>query len=148
MESGVRDARKPARSGSLWFAGSLAVAPGGIDEYRTLAAYVERDPTRGIPGIFAVYQRGFDSNPAGDGRPATSSATTIELYDTAFHDNAIFGIRKEFTNDGLGNVVQSGNLDFEYHISRFLHAYVETYAAQHQKPGYRYMLWWTVPLQR
>jgi hypothetical protein len=101
-----------------------------------------------MPGIFATYQRAFDSNPGAGSPAAWSAATTLELYQTLLHDNGIAGIRHEFTNDGLGNVVQTSNLDFEYHVARFLHVYVETYAQQHQKPGYRYMLWWTVPFER
>lgn len=139
---------RPLEFGFYGSRGSLRLSEGPTDQYHSVAAYVERDPTGGVPGIFATYQRAFDSNPGNGSPPASSSATTIELYQTLLHDNAIVGIRKEFTNDGLGNELQSGNLDFEYHIARFLHVYAETYAQQHQKPGFRYMLWWTVPLER
>ena len=139
---------RPTEFGLFGSRGALHLTEGGTDEYRSLAAYVERDPAGGMPGVFAIYQRAFDSNPGNGEPPAFSTAATLELYQTGFKDRAIFGIRKEFTNDGLGNVLQSENADFEYHIARFLHSYVEVYAAQHQKPGYRYMLWWTVPFER
>ena len=139
---------RPLEFGLYGSRGALHLPEGPTDQYHSVAAYVERDPVRGTPGIFATYQRAFDSNP-GNGAPAAwSSATSVELYQTALHDNAIVGIRRELTNDGLGTVTQSGNVDFEYHLARFLHVYVETYVQQHSTPGYRYMLWWTAPLER
>lgn len=138
----------PLEFGFYGSRGALQLPEGPIDQYHSVAAYVERDPTKGMPGFFATYQRGFDSNPGNADPAAASSATTVELYQTLMHDNAILGVRKEFTNDGLGNELQSENVDFEYHLARFLHVYVEAYAQEHAKPGYRYMLWWTTPLER
>ena len=137
---------RPLEIGVYGSRGSLHLSGGLTDQYHSVAGYAELDPTRGGPGVFAIYQRAFDSNPGGGAGPASSSALSLELYDSLFNDNAILGVRKEFTNDGLGNTLQTGNVDFEYHLTRFVHVYVESYFAQHQKPGYRYMLWWTFPL--
>ncbi|HKE36167.1 MAG TPA: hypothetical protein VKB39_01955 [Candidatus Baltobacteraceae bacterium] len=138
----------PLEFGIFGSRGALHLTEGGTDQYHSIAGYVERDPTAKWPGFFASYQRAFDSNPGGGMPSASSSALTLEVYKTILHDNGIVGIRREFTNDGLGTLQQTGNVDFEYHIARFLHAYVETYTQQHAKLGYRYMLWWTVPFER
>lgn len=140
------DPNHPGEAGLFGSRGSVPLSEGGTDQYHSLAAYVERDPIGGMPGFFAMYQRAFDANPGNGAPPTTSLAVTEEAYQTLFRGNAIVGIRHEFTNDGLGTTAQSGNLDFEYHLARFVHVYLETYVQQHQKPGYRYMLWWTAPL--
>jgi hypothetical protein len=45
----------------------------------------------------------------------------------------------EAANDGSGTQNQTGNLDFNYQIARFLHAYVEEYFGSHMTPGWRYI---------
>lgn len=75
---------------------------------------------------------------------AGSTAETLEFYQPVL-DKGLISFRKEWTNDGLGTQNQSGNIDFNYQVARFLHAYVEEYFGSHQTPGWRYMIWWTTP---
>lgn len=138
----------PLEAGIFGERGSFPLPEGSLDQYYSLSAYAERDPEKTYPGIFFVYQIAHDSNPGAGASASGSTAATIELYRNFFNDRAVVGIRKEFTNDGLGAQQQTGNIDFEYHIARFVNAYVETYLAQNAKPGYRYMIWWTTPISR
>ncbi len=134
--------------GAFGSRGSFPLQEGGTDQYYSVAAYVERDPQRHVPGIFALYQDTFDGNPGPGLGAAAGNALTFELYQNAFHQNGLFSARFERTNDGLGSQVKSGNIDFEYHLVRFVHLYTEAAFAQGSKPSYRYMLWWTTPLER
>ena len=76
---------------------------------------------------------------------AGSTAATLEFYEPVLNRGMI-SIRKEWTNDGLGTQNQTGNVDFNYQLARFLHAYVEEYFGSHMTPGWQYMLWWTTPI--
>ncbi len=134
--------------GTFGSRGSFPLQEGGADQYYSVAAYVQRDPQREMPGIFAIYQDTFDGNPGPRLGAAAGNALTFELYQTAFHQNGLFSMRYERTNDGLGNQVQSGNVDFEYHVARFVHFYTEAAFAQGSKASFRYMLWWTTPIER
>ncbi len=137
---------RPLEFGLFGSRGSFPLPEGRSDQYRSIAAYAQRDPSGGFPGMLVIYQSAFDADPGGGNPAAASTAATVELYKTFLHQNLLVSVRKEFTNDGLGNQVQSGNLDLEYHLARFVHIYAETYMAQNHKPGYRYMLWWTTPV--
>ena len=141
------DPNRPLEVGAFGSRGSFQLAEGGADQYRSLAFYVQRDPRFGVPGVFAVEQSTFDGNPGAGAAAAAGNAGTFELYDTFLRGKALLGLRKEFTNDGLGTQAQSGNVDLEYHLARFVHLYFETYMAQHSRPGYRYMIWWTTPVK-
>ncbi len=140
--------KRPLEFGAFGSRGAFPLPEGGTDQYRSIAAYVQRDPTSNFPGVLLVYQSAFDSNAGNGNGSAASTAATAELYRTILNQQAVIGVRKEFSNDGLGTQLQSGNIDFEYQVARFVHAYVEVYMAQNAKPGYRYMLWWTTPLSR
>ena len=146
--------QQPAEWGAFGSRGSYPLAEGGTDQYWSFAPYVQRDPNKGVPGILVMYQMALDGNPGFTTLPSgalqplgrtASTATTFELYQPIM-DKGLISIRKEFTNDGLGNQIQTGNIDFNYQIARYLHIYVENYYAQHSIPGWRYMLWWTTPL--
>ncbi len=143
----------PMEVGVYGGVGTWPLTEGGIDKYWALAPYVERDPTKNVPGILAIYQMGLDGNPGYTTQPngalsplgsAGSTAATFELYSPVFNQGMI-SVRKEWTNDGLGTLGQTGNVDFNYPIARFLRAYVEEYFGAHQTPGWAYMLWWTTP---
>ena len=142
------NANHPLELGLYGARGSFPLPEGGADQYRSIAAYVQHDPQRIVPGFLLIYQSTYDANPGNGNPPAAGTSATIEIYRTVFNDNALVGVRKEFTNDGLGTQLQSGNIDVEYHLARFVHVYFETYMAQKSKPGYRYMLWWTTPLSK
>jgi len=143
----------PIEAGVYGSRGSWPLAEGGTDTYWSAAPYAQIDPNHGIPGVLAIYQMALDGNPGyntlanGALAPlgsAGSTATTLELYQPVL-DKGLISFRKEWTNDGLGTQNQTGNLDFNYQIARFLHAYVEEYFGSHVTPGWRYMLWWTTP---
>ena len=136
----------PLELGYYGARGSFPLPEGGTDRFYANGIYAQRDPNRGVPGVLFMYQTAFDGNAGGGAGPAASNAATLELYEPLFKQRAVVTARREFTNDGLGNLTQFGNVDFEYHLARFVHVYVETYLQSHQKPGYRYMLWWTTPL--
>jgi hypothetical protein len=144
----------PVEAGIYGSRGSLPLAEGGYDHYWSVAPYVERDPTKGIPGVLAIYQRAYDGNagittlPSGAPSllgPANSVAATLELYQPVLNQG-LFSLRKEWTNDGLGTLGQTGNVDFSYPIARFLRAYVEEYFSEHTRPGWAYTIWWASPL--
>ena len=82
---------------------------------------------------------------ARDLMPAGSTAATLEFYQPVM-DKGMLSIRKEWTNDGLGTLNQTGNIDFNYQIAKYLHIYVEEYFGSHVTPNWAYMLWWTTPL--
>ena len=138
--------KQPVEAGVFGSAGSFPLAEGGVDPYHSSAVYAQRDIRFGVPGVFLSYQTTRDANPGGGDAASAGNDATVELFERFLHDNVLIGIRKEFTNDGLGNSLQSGNVDLEFHPVRFIHVYLETYMAQSSKPGYRYMLWWTTPV--
>ena len=141
------DPEQPLEYGILGSRGSWPLAEGGFDQYWTLGGYVQRDPVNSIPGLLFIYQSGHDQTPSPGVGPAGSTAATFELYEP-IGERALIAFRKEFTNDGLGTQAQSGNIDFSYHIARYLHFYAEAGLAQNSTPAWRYMLWWTLPLQK
>ncbi len=106
------------------------------------------------PGLLLLYQWTHDSAPGAN--PATfnqnygatnSVGYTIEPYWRPFkYWEATISARRQMTDDGLGNVVQSGNIDASFRITRYLHAYAEAYLQQHQTPAWRYSIWWSTPL--
>ncbi|MGC1381578.1 MAG: hypothetical protein WA814_11225 [Candidatus Baltobacteraceae bacterium] len=143
----------PIEAGVYGSRGSWPLSEGGFDQYWSLAPYVQRDPAKGVPGILAIYQMALDGNPGyttlanGSLAPlgsAGSTAATLELYQPIFNQG-LLSVRKEWTNDGLGTLGQTGNVDFNYPIARYLRAYVEEYFGSHMTPGWRYMIWWTTP---
>jgi hypothetical protein len=141
------NAERPLEIGLYGNVGTVPLSEGGIDRFSSLSAYAERDPKNGLPGIFALYQHGHDGNP-GNGAPAASSrAYALELFTPIFRGNALVSIRRETTNDGLGTVVQSGDVDLTVRIARFLRFYGEAGLQQNARPAWRWFLRWTTPIQ-
>jgi hypothetical protein len=143
---------QPLEYGVMGARGSFPLAEGGFDQYYAITPYVQRDPVGRVPGVFAMYQMAYDGNAGQDATGAAlgdshSNAATIELYEP-IGENALIAFRKEFQNDGLGTHSQSGNIDFAYHIAPYLHLFLESGMAQGSQPRWRYMVWWTLPLQK
>lgn len=137
---------KPFEAGFFGTNGTVPLPEGGVDRFSSIAMYAQRDPVHGVPGVFAVYQRGYDANP-GAGNPAAASREySVELYQPLFRGNALVGVRREMTNDGLGTITHSANLDLTVRLARFLRAYGEAGLQQNGKPSWRWFLWWTTPL--
>lgn len=152
-------ADQPLELGAYGGSGSFIVSTGAVDRYSSLAAYVQRDPQpQAIPGIFAIYQIANDSNPGLDAngvqlRGARSQALTAEIYESFFNRGAVLSFRDEYTNDGLGTLGHSQNVNFAFNIPRYpyLHGYVEAglganSTAPNGGPTWRWLLWWTTPV--
>lgn len=151
-------ADQPLELGAYGSSGSYVVSTGAIDRYNSIAAYVQRDPVKGVPGVLGIYQLGHDSNPGldvnGSQLPASQSrAFTAELYEPVFNNNALFALRDEFTNDGLGTIAHSQNIDFAFNVPHmpYLHGYVEAGLGANSTtssggPTWRWLLWWTTPI--
>lgn len=138
---------KPLELGVYGSTGSVPLAEGGIDRFGSIAGYVQRDPTHGIPGLLAIYQRGVDGNP-GNGAigPAPSAAYTVEVYQPVFRDRVLVAFRREMTNDGMGTTSQFGNIDLTVRINKFLRLYSEAGLNQNGTPAWRWFVWWTTPV--
>lgn len=146
---------EPLEYGLYGSRGSFPLANGDFDQYTTWGAYAQRDPVGYIPGVLVMYQMNLDTNPDESGLAVGSNAGTVELYERIFnqqHDSpagqGLIGLREEFTNDGLGTIGRSGNVDLSYHIARYLFFYGEAGIAQNNTPAWRTMLWWAAPIQR
>jgi hypothetical protein len=135
----------PFEGGVFGSRGSWPLAEGGTDQYWSLAAYGQRDPHNGVPGFFASYNIGLDGNPLAMHQSAGSNSSAIELYQP-WAEGGMISIRKEWTNDGLGTLNQSGVLDVNYQVAKYLRLYGEESFASHSTPGFRWMLWWTTPI--
>jgi hypothetical protein len=152
---------RPMEYGLYGSDGSYIVSTGAADHYNSVAAYLQRDPQpHSIPGVLAIYQLGNDSNPGLDGNgnqlpSAASRAVSLEAYEPLFSNNAVIGLRDEYTNDGLGNLTHFGNVDLAFNIPgyQYLHAYVEAGLGGHSdvptgQPDWRWTIWWTTPISR
>lgn len=150
---------QPLELGVYGSTGSFIVSTGAVDRYSSIAPYVERDPqVHSIPGVFATYQIGNDSNPgldaAGNQLPgARSQSFSAEIFEPVFNRGAILGFRDSYTNDGLGTLAHYQNVDFVFNIPhyQYLHGYVEAglnanSAATNGVPTWRWELWWTTPI--
>ncbi len=154
-------ADQPLEVGAYGSAGSYIVSTGAADRYSSIAAYLQRDPgERGVPGVLLIYQLANDSNPgldaSGNQLPsAHSQALTAELYESLFNSGAVLGLRDEYTNDGLGTLSHYGNIDFAFTVPhmQYLHGYIEAGLGAHSGapnggPDWRWLLWWTTPIER
>lgn len=154
-------ADQPLEVGAYGSIGSYVVSTGDVDRYNSVAAYLQRDPQpHAVPGIFAIYQIAHDSNPGLDAngnqlRSTSSKAMTLELYEPLFNRGAVLGVRNEFTDDELGTLRHSQNVDFTFNMPHmpYLHGYVEAglganSTAPSSGPTWRWMLWWTTPIQQ
>ena len=157
----LADARpdEPLEFGLYGSSGSYIVSTGATDRYGSVAGYLQRDPqAHAVPGVLAIYQVGNDSNPGldlnGNQLPAARShAFSAEIYEPVFKGNAVIGLRDEITNDGLGNALHYGNVDFAFNVPgyQYLHGYVEAALGAHSAspnggPDWRWTLWWTTPI--
>ena len=138
----------PLEAGVYGTRGSFPLAEGDADQYYSITPYVERDPVGYVPGILVMYQMANDSNPDASFHSAGSNAAAAEIYEPFFDNRAMLSLRKEWTNDGMGTQLQSGNVDLSYTFARYLRLYVEAGIQQNNTPAWRYMVWWTMPISR
>jgi hypothetical protein len=135
----------PLEFGYYGARGSWPLTEGGFDQYYVNAFYVQRDPAKYVPGFLVTYQMGYDANPGNGAPPAASNASSFELYDN-IGPRAMLSIGKQFTNDGMGNQAQIGNVDASYHVMRFIFIYGEAAFNQQQKPIWNGLVWFMLPL--
>jgi hypothetical protein len=134
----------PLEFGYYGARGSWPLTEGGFDQYYSNAFYAQRDPTNGVPGFLTTYQMNHDSNP-GMGAPAAgSNAFSYELYDN-IGQRGLVAAGEQFTNDGLGNHTQIGNIDASYHVTRFIMLYAEEALSVGQKPTWNGLIWFMLP---
>jgi len=109
---------RPIEAGVYGSTGSFPISDGTFDRYNSAAAYVQIDPQNYVPGVLTIYQVAYDPDPAA-GAPATrSKAFTSEIYERLFDNRGMLGLRNEVTDNGMGTVTHSGNVDFELVIMR------------------------------
>lgn len=124
--------------------GSWPLTEGGFDQYYTNGFYAQRDPVNDVPGFLATYQMNHDSNPGMSAPPAGSNGLSYELYDN-IGQRALVAVGEQFTNDGLGNHTQIGNIDASYHVTRFIMVYAEEALSVGQKPTWNGLIWFMLP---
>lgn len=81
--------------------------------------------------------------------PASSQAVSLEAWEPVINNRAILALRYEYTNDGLGTLAHTGNVDFDvrpFNHYNYLHLYLESALQQSAGPAWRTMLWWSVPI--
>ena len=111
--------KNPLEIGYYGSRGSWPLTEGGVDQYYANAFYVQRDPVKYVPGVLVTYQMGYDGNPGNGAAPAASNAASFELFDN-IGQRGMLSVGKQFTNDGMGNQTQIGNVDASYHVMRFV----------------------------
>jgi len=139
-------ANKPVSAGIVGNAGTIPLAGGGIDRYWATGAYIQADPSPHLPGAIAYYQIGYDGNPVETGVGARSTGYTAEVYMPFLsHWESNIGVRAEMTNDGMGTVVHTGEIDLGFRITKYIHADVEAGLANGATPVWSGYVWWTQP---
>ena len=137
--------KKPLEVGYVGSRGSWPLTEGGFDQYYSTTFYVQRDPVKYIPGVLVTYQMAYDANPGNGAPPAASNGASFEIYDN-IGQRGMLSIGKQFTNDGMGNQLQVGNIDASYHVMRFVFVYLEAAFNQQQKPTWNGLIWLPLPI--
>lgn len=152
---------QPIEFGLFGSNGSIPVST-GTDRYRSVAEYVQIDPSHyGRPGLFAVYQSGRDGNPGVDSNtgnvmPASTSAgLSIEMYEQVLHNQATFGVRHDFNNNGFGTSSNGNAVNVAFNVPHFnfVHVFLEAntgansaLAGGSNGPTWKGMFWLTLPV--
>ncbi len=137
---------KPVSAGLVGNNGTIPLAEGGYDRYSAYGGYIEADPTPHLPGALVYYQTGYDGNPLATGLGAHSSAYSAEVYFPIFGKReSILGVRTEMTNDGLGTMTHTSNVDLGFRIIKYIHADLEAGFANGSNPVWGGYVWYTQP---
>ncbi len=150
--------KNPLEVGVYGASGTFPISDGSTDRFTALAGYVQRDPTRGVPGAFFVYQTTHDSYPmAGATAPSTGRAYTLNVYEPIIKDKVVLGFRREMTDDGMGTVTHTGNIDLTVQLAKYLRLYTEAGLSGSNPgngvdrvgtPAWRVFIWWTTPVAK
>lgn len=140
---------RPIQVGLYGNRGVFPLSDAGVDRYTTTGVYAQLDQTHRAPGMLLLYQRGRDGRAGAGLGFASSNGTSFETFwQPLRHYEALVSARDELSSDGLGTIAHMGNIDINFRVARFVHATVEQYYQSGAKPGFRYQIWWTTPLQR
>jgi hypothetical protein len=150
---------KPLEVGAFGTVGSFPLSEGGVDLYNSQALFVQKDPQDHLPGVYALYQWTHDGNP---GMPSSSMGGAMmplppshghgwlaEVYQPVLTNRAIVGVREEMTDDGLGMIAHSGNIDLALQPMRnypYFHTHVEAKLNYGSGPTWAWSLWWSTPI--
>ncbi len=150
--------KNPVEVGVYGTTGTFPISDGLTDRYSALAGYIQRDPLHGVPGVFFVYQTTHDSYPlAGATAPANGRGYTLNIYQPIFRDKVVVGFRREMTDDGMGTINHSGNIDLTIQLAKYLRLYTEAGlsgtnagngADRIGTPAWRVFVWWTMPVSK
>jgi hypothetical protein len=150
--------KSPIEAGVYGATGTYPISDGSTDRFSAVAGYVQRDPLNGIPGVFAVYQTTHDSYPAaGAPGPSNGRDYTLDVYEPVLHGDVVFGLRREMTDDGMGTVSNSANLDMTIRLAKYVHLYTEGGFSSMNPgdgfnrvgtPAWRGYIWWTMPITK
>lgn len=150
--------KNPLEAGVYGATGTFPISDGATDRFSALAGYVQRDPTRGVPGVFAVYQTTHDSYAfAGATGPANGRDYTLNIYQPVLRGDVVFGIRREMTDDGMGTIINSANIDMTIRLAKYLHLYTEAGFSSMNPgngvdrigtPAWRGYIWWSTPISK
>jgi len=141
----------PLEIGVYGGTGEVLVSDGNVDRYHGQAGYAEIDPTNGLPGALVIYQTGFDSHPVGGvNGTANSKGYSAELFEPFANHHAMFSVRDEYADDGMGTTTRQGNIDLAVLASHQVNdglangwiVNLENYFAQGSTPGWRGQLWY------
>lgn len=150
--------KNPVEFGAYGTSGTFPISDGLTDRYSALAGYVQRDPLHGVPGLFFVYQTTHDNYPfAGATSPANGRGYTLNFYEPILKGNVVVGFRREMTDDGMGTVNHSGNIDVTVQLAKYLRLYTEAGLSGSNPgngvdrigtPAWRAFIWWTMPVAK
>jgi hypothetical protein len=141
------NASKPFTAGIVGNMGYSPLVEGGYDRYSAFGAYVQTDPSGHFPGVILYAQNGNDGNPIATGVGAHSNAYSAEVYFPLLaHQEYTLSLRREMTNDGLGDVLQYGYINLGVRLNKYLHATGQMTMTNNATPSYQYYIWLTVPL--
>ena len=139
-------ANRPYAVGVYGDTGTFPLVEGGIDHFGATGGYAQ--PIR--PNISRA--RSCSINSATTGIPAgefrrTATATRLRCTSSPFRRwETLIGVRREMTNDGLGNLSNGTLVDVNMRITKYLHATGEAGMASGSIPAWRFQVFYTTPV--
>ena len=150
--------KNPLEVGVYGASGTFPISDGLTDHFSAVAGYLQRDPTHGVPGVFFVYQTTHDSYPmAGATAPADGRGYTLDVYEPILKGKVVVGFRREMTDDGMGTISNSANIDLTVVLARYLRLFTEAGLSGSNPgngvnrigtPAWRAFIWWSVPIAK
>jgi hypothetical protein len=150
--------KNPLEVGIYGASGTYPISDGTTDHFTALAAYLQRDPTPGVPGVLLVYQTTHDGHPtAGATSAANGRDYTVDVYQPIIKDTLVVGFRREMTYDGMGTIINGSNIDLTVQLARYLRLFTEASLSGSNPgngvnrigtPAWRAFIWWTMPIAK